>query len=159
MVRGFTPERKSLQAALDQQSANITASIRAEFNGQFNELRSIFQTYMTMNQNRQPASSTEVLQSVETSTPEPAPQEPQHQHRREPLEHPGVSLLVVSSMSESELKPKEVGFFDDQLSDDHGLGPISTVGSKTVYRDVYTWVERLNDLASIHGDLAVRQII
>ena len=57
------------------------------------------------------------------------------------------------------LKSKDVGFFNPDVSDEHGLGPVAIVSSDTVYRDIYTWVERLKDLVHIHGSDDVRQII
>ena len=35
------------------------------------------------------------------------------------------------------LKSKDISFFNPNIPNEHGLGPITTVGSKIVYRDIY----------------------
>ena len=58
-----------------------------------------------------------------------------------------------------ELKAKDVRFLKPDVQNEHELGPIATVSSDTVYRDIYTWVERLKDLVHVHGPNDVKQII
>ena len=57
------------------------------------------------------------------------------------------------------LKPTDVGLFNPDLPNEHRLGPVAMVGSDTVYRDVYTWVDSLKDLSRMHGTKEVRQVI
>ncbi len=88
-----------------------------------------------------------VLPSAETSTPAP-PAPPL------PLNPP----LQITSHHQV-LEAKDVEFFNPDVPDEHGLGPVATVSSDTVYYDIYTWVERLKDLVHVHGPDNVKQII
>jgi hypothetical protein len=52
-------------------------------------------------------------------------------------------------------KIEELGYFNPNLPDPKDQ-PIKTVGSQTHYRDVYVFVDRLKDLASIKGEELVK---
>ena len=101
-----------------------------------------------------PSPATHVSQSIENPHPyphpDPHPDPHQQQNFETPLTSPSYHLV---------LKAKEVGFYNPDVPDEHGKGPVATVGSDTVYRDIYIWVERLKDLVHIHGPAEVKQVI
>ena len=72
-----------------------------------------------------------------------------------------LNILLILQLwpSHQVLKPKDVAPFNPDIPDEHGLGPIAMVGSDTVYRDIYTWVDYLRDLARTHSINEVRQNI
>ena len=96
-----------------------------------------------------PTPPSDVLETTEI--PHPPPHPPILQ-RSDPAETPPTSYRQI-------LKPKDVGFFNPDTPDEHGLGPVATVGSETVYRDIYTWVERLKDLMHTYSPDEVKWII
>ena len=55
--------------------------------------------------------------------------------------------------------PEYVGSFDPDAPSVHGPGPVVTIGSDIVYRDIYTWVDILNELANVHGTEHITQVI
>ena len=55
--------------------------------------------------------------------------------------------------------PEYVGVFDPNVPSIRGPGPVVTIGSDMVYRDIYTWVEILDELANIHGTEHITQVI
>ena len=48
--------------------------------------------------------------------------------------------------------PEIVGVFEPQKPSVHGPGPVVTIGSDTVYRDIFAWMEYLKYLADIRYD-------
>lgn len=66
---------------------------------------------------------------------------------------------------QKELKPEIMGFFDTEHGKEyrnstHMYGdPVSGNSNVTYYRDVFSFVERLKDLAARHGKPAVRDVI
>lgn len=57
------------------------------------------------------------------------------------------------------LCPAHVGVFYPDLPDLYGPGPVIAVGSDIVYRDIYTWVDMLNELANISSTKDITQAI
>ena len=55
--------------------------------------------------------------------------------------------------------PEYVGVFDPDVPSVHGSGPVVTIGSDIVYRDIYTWVEILSELADVHGTEHITLVI
>ena len=154
-LREFTPEQNTaLQARFDTLNNAIDARIghrfdvfQADMDAKMNQMLQAMQDLMGSRNAAQhaaqhaaeyaaptpadPTPPTDILQSIET---------PLRSHR-------------------STLKAKDVGFFNPDTPDEHGLGPVATVGSETVYRDIYTWVERLKDLMHTYGPDEVKWII
>ena len=90
-----------------------------------------------------------ILPSVETSPPA----------QPNPPPNPPQITLPHQVLKTQVLKPKDVGLFNPDVAEEHGLGPVATVSNDTVYRDIYTWVERLKDLVHVHGSDDVKQVI
>ena len=70
--------------------------------------------------------------------------------------------LQSNSLHQSQhqvLYPEDVGFFHPDVPDIHGPGPVVMVGSDMVYRDIYTWVEILNERADILTDIHITEDI
>ena len=104
---------------------------------------------------QQQTSSSPIIPSVETSPPaqSQAPPAPPLPPNPPQMTSPHQVLKIQV------LKPKDVGLFNPDVADKHGLSPVTTVSSDTVYRDIYTWVERLKNLVHIHGPDDVKQVI
>ena len=143
-IRAFSPEQESdldrrfndINATITASHANLTA-IMAELATQVARLTERIDQQQT---------TSPILPSVETSPP------------AQP--NPSQITLPHQVLKTQVLKPKDVGLFNPDVAEEHGLGPVATVSSETVYRDIYTWVERLKDLVHVHGsDDVVRQVI
>ena len=70
-----------------------------------------------------------------------------------------LQLWPSSRPQHQVLQPKDVGLFNPDVSDEHGLGPVAMVFIDTVYRDIYTWVDCLRDLARTNSTNEVKQVI
>ncbi len=57
------------------------------------------------------------------------------------------------------LCPEDIGIFHPDIPDVHGPGPVVTVGRDLVYRDIYTWLEILSDLADVHSTKDITQVV
>ena len=57
------------------------------------------------------------------------------------------------------LCPVDVGVFNPDLPDVHELSPVVVVDSDTIYRDIYTWVELLDELANASSAEDITQVI
>ena len=57
------------------------------------------------------------------------------------------------------LCPVDVGVFNPDVPDVHELGPVVVVDSDTIYRDIYTWVELLDELANVSSTEDITQVI
>ena len=57
------------------------------------------------------------------------------------------------------LCPLDVGLFNPDVPDVHELGPVVTVGNEMIYRDIYTWVELLDELANASSAEDITQVI
>ena len=148
-LRDFSPEQNTaLQARFD----SINAAIDAKIDDRFNKMMSHLKDWISSAKQdaaptpAPPAPASDILETTETTPHPPILQ------RSDPAETPPTSYRQM-------LKPKDVGFFNPDTPDEHGLGPVATVGSETVYRDIYTWVERLKDLMYTHGPDEAKWII
>ena len=159
VLREFTPEQNTmLQARFDSLNSAIDAKIDDRFDKMMAQLKNWMSGQNAAQHEAQhaapnpadPAAETDLFDSIEKSPP-PPPHPPILQ-RSDPAETPPTSYR-------STLRAKDVGFFNPDTPEEHGLGPVATVSSETVFRDVYTWVERLKDLIYTHGPDEVRWII
>ena len=57
------------------------------------------------------------------------------------------------------LCPVDVGVFNPDVPDVHELGPVVVVDSDTIYRDIYIWVELLDELANVSSTEDIAQVI
>ena len=144
-IRAFSPEQES---DLDRRFNHINATIvahKADNDAKFDEILRLLRQQQT--------SSSPILPSIETS---PTAQSAAPAAPAAPPLPPNPPQMTSRQQV---LKPKDVGLFNPDVADEHGLGPVATVSSDTVYRDIYTWVERLKDLVYIHGSDDVKQVI
>ena len=150
VLREFTPEQENrLQIRFD----NLNAAIDEKINHRFDIMMQQLQNWMSdLNPAQNPNPTT-------TADPSPAPHVSQSIENPHPQRQNFETPLTSPSFRPPVLKAKEVGFYNPDVPDEHGKGPVATVGSDTVYRDIYTWVERLKDLVHVHGAADVRQII
>ena len=68
---------------------------------------------------------------------------------------PSSMSLQINSLQQPHQQlscPEYVGVFDPNVPSVYVPGPVVTIGSDMVYRDIYTWVEILNELADILSD-------
>ena len=75
---------------------------------------------------------------------------------------PSSTSLQINSLQQLHQQvscPEYVGVFDPNVPSVHGPGAVVTIGSDMVYRDIYTWVEILNELANVHGTEHITQAI
>ena len=167
-IRAFTPEQ---DAALDQRFNDINSSavantnsinqLRAEFAQTNTVLTELMEQMRLMNERldrQQQTSSSPIIPSIETSPPaqSAAPAAP----AAPPLPPNPLQMTSPHQVLKTQvLKPKDVGLFNPDVADEHGLGPVATISSDTVYRDIYTWVERLKDLVHVHDPDDVKQVI
>ena len=146
-IREFSPEQNTaLQARFNSLNTAIDAKIDDRFNKIISHIKewmsSAISAAMSSAKQAAPTPESDVLETTETPHLPP--------HPPIPAETPPTSYR---------LKPKDVGFFNPDTPDEHGLRPVTTVGSETVYRDIYTWVERLKDLMHSYGPDEVKWII
>ena len=71
----------------------------------------------------------------------------------------GKEINSLHQPPQQVLCPKDVGVFHPDIPDLHGPGPVVAIGSDIVYRDIYTWVEILNELADVSNTEDITQVI
>ena len=71
----------------------------------------------------------------------------------------GKEINSLHQSPQQVLCPKDVGVFHPDTPDLHGPGPVVAIGSDIVYRDIYTWVEILNELADVSNSEDITQVI
>ena len=160
VLRGFTPEQDTmLQTRFDALNTAIDAKIDDRFDKMMLQLKN------WMSAEKSDAAQHAAQHAAQPPADPPAPPTPAPDVL-ETIETPHPPTLQRSYLAETPptsyrqmLKAKDVGFFNPDTPDEHGLGPVATVGSETVYRDIYTWVERLKDLMHTYGPDEVRWII
>lgn len=69
---------------------------------------------------------------------------------------PGNDGVGNKNGSPPQLKADDIGFFDPAFE---GEGPIANSGRHTFYRDVYAFVDRLKDIATIKSSDKVREVL
>ena len=69
---------------------------------------------------------------------------------------PGPPGMDAVGGNTGALKADDVGYFDPACE---GEGPVVSVGRHMFYKDIYAFVDRLKDLASIKGDEKIREIL
>ena len=115
---------ESLNSAIDGKIDYRFARIKADIDARFDRMIQTMQDLLSGNhQDQTPAptnSTADIVPSIESPNPPQQPSPPQ------------------MTSHQQVLKPKDVGFFNFDVSDEHGLGPVATVSSDIVYRDIYT---------------------
>jgi len=75
------------------------------------------------------------------------------------LTPPSTSIISNGSTSIDPsrifFKAEELGFFDPELPIEYGLGDVVKTSKNTIYRNVYLFVQRITDIASIKGDKVI----
>ena len=139
VLREFTPEQNTmLQARFD----SLNSAIDAKIDDRFDKIMTQLKNWMSGGQNAaqhkaqyaaqhaaqyaapnptDPAAETDLFDSIEKSPP-PPPHPPILQ-RSDPAKTPPTSYR-------STLRAKDVGFFNPDTPKEHGLGPVTTVGSR-----------------------------
>ena len=156
-LREFTPEQNTiLQTRFD----SLNAAIDAKIEYRFDKMMKTLENWMSGNAAQNAAQHQDAAQNQGPSTAPPIPDPPIIQSIETP--HPPQRQTYFEAPLTSRLpmlKPKDVGIFNPDVSDEHGKGPVATISNETVYRDIYTWVERLKDLVHLHGSDDVRHVI
>ena len=99
--------------------------------------------------------------------PIPTPPEhdtpPEHHQPEKPLQQPESDLKPPTGQISptKQLKAEDVGFFDPEYQDEKSISsePIVNTGKHVLYRDVYIFVDRLQDLAETHTSSSVKDVI
>ncbi|KAI1469482.1 uncharacterized protein F4812DRAFT_331756 [Daldinia caldariorum] len=68
-----------------------------------------------------------------------------------------LKLKQDAKSDKETLKPKEVGYFNPSLKDPHNTGVVA-VGRYTVFTNVFTFTDRLRQLAASHGEKIVKAV-
>ena len=66
-----------------------------------------------------------------------------------------ISYPPYAPANQKAPRAEDIGFFDPEHRDVNGTansGPITNAGKHVIYRDVYVFVDRLKDIAYLHGD-------
>ena len=71
----------------------------------------------------------------------------------------GQEIKCLHQSSQQVLCPKDVGVFHPDIPDVHGPGPVVAVGSDMVYRDIYTWGDKLTEFADVSNTEDITQFI
>jgi hypothetical protein len=73
--------------------------------------------------------------------------------RRNPTPQPAPT---TDNAPKLQFKPEEIGFFDPELSNEHGEQDMVPIGKETWIRSVYAFKQRIKDVAAVKGEEIVR---